>query len=296
MPKVLVDYVWRDSNNGYRSKIRVLDEDDLKHVPDWNYDGSSTGQADVKTSEVVLKPVQKVFSSPFLDNCYLVFCNMDLEVKSKGHWYAFEQEFFLYPKQRTLNDHRGKHYCGTDLYAPQRHMLEVFLLGLIHSGFDVTGTNAEVAPNQYEIQIGKVEPVSACVQLHLLRYLLLRMQNRSKCRVDFSPKPEIDQNGSGLHTNISTPESREDSKVMDSYMKEAAKFHVQFQKVCGVGNEKRLTGKCETSDPKKFTYGPKDRTASVRICYGYFEDRRPGSNAQPEDIVREWEKVIANAK
>jgi glutamine synthetase len=62
--------------------------------------------------------------------------------------------------------------------------------------------------------------------------------------------------------------------------------HDDHMKVYGKDNELRLTGKHETSSYKKFTSGQADRTASVRIgsrivaagC-GYFEDRRPSSNA-----------------
>ena len=56
----------------------------------------------------------------------------------------------------------------------------------------------------------------------------------------------------------------------------------------GKGNKDRMTGKHETSDYKKFSYGVGRRDVSVRInsCvaeegFGYFEDRRPGSNCNP---------------
>jgi len=56
----------------------------------------------------------------------------------------------------------------------------------------------------------------------------------------------------------------------------------------GEGNEKRLTGACETADINTFSYGVADRGCSVRIprdtaaegC-GYLEDRRPASNVDP---------------
>ena len=58
--------------------------------------------------------------------------------------------------------------------------------------------------------------------------------------------------------------------------------------VYGKHNELRLTGKHETSDINKFSYGIGTRNTSVRIpnqtvkdnC-GYFEDRRPASNIDP---------------
>merc|ERR1711902_143490 len=58
--------------------------------------------------------------------------------------------------------------------------------------------------------------------------------------------------------------------------------------VYGSGNELRLTGKHETANIDQFLYGVANRGASIRIgrdteaegC-GYFEDRRPSSNADP---------------
>lgn len=60
-------------------------------------------------------------------------------------------------------------------------------------------------------------------------------------------------------------------------------------KLYGEGNEKRLTGKHETSSMSKFSYGAGNRAASFRIPTstaaangkGYIEDRRPASNIDP---------------
>lgn len=64
--------------------------------------------------------------------------------------------------------------------------------------------------------------------------------------------------------------------------------HQEHIAVYGTGNELRLTGKHETADMNTFCYGVANRGASIRIgrdteaegC-GYFEDRRPSSNADP---------------
>lgn len=54
------------------------------------------------------------------------------------------------------------------------------------------------------------------------------------------------------------------------------------------GNSKRLVGKLETSDKDTFTYGARDRVASVRISTltihnrkGYIEDRSSASSLVP---------------
>ena len=64
--------------------------------------------------------------------------------------------------------------------------------------------------------------------------------------------------------------------------------HAEHIAVYGEGNELRLTGKFETASIDEFSYGVANRGASIRIgrdteaegC-GYFEDRRPSSNADP---------------
>lgn len=42
----IVEYIWIDSNNTVRSKIKIFYENQIKTVKDapvWNFDGSSTG-------------------------------------------------------------------------------------------------------------------------------------------------------------------------------------------------------------------------------------------------------------
>lgn len=77
-------------------------------------------------------------------------------------------------------------------------------------------------------------------------------------------------------------------KYIEEAMKKLSTRHVEHMKVYGEGNELRMTGAHETSSVEKFTYGIADRGSSVRIpraCAkegkGYFEDRRPASNADP---------------
>lgn len=68
--------------------------------------------------------------------------------------------------------------------------------------------------------------------------------------------------------------------------------HDEHIKVYGTDNDLRLTGRCETGSISNFTFGVADRGSSIRIprsCSkegkGYFEDRRPASNACPYQIT-----------
>ena len=65
-------------------------------------------------------------------------------------------------------------------------------------------------------------------------------------------------------------------------------LHTEHIKIYGEGNDLRLTGKFETASMDEFSFGIANRGASVRIGReteqdgkGYFEDRRPSSNADP---------------
>ena len=65
--KVLAEYVWVDADGNTRSKTRTLTPSKVASVdalPEWNFDGSSTGQAPGDDSEVILKP-RRIFRDPF---------------------------------------------------------------------------------------------------------------------------------------------------------------------------------------------------------------------------------------
>lgn len=79
---------------------------------------------------------------------------------------------------------------------------------------------------------------------------------------------------------------------IEAAIKKLGTRHQEHIAVYGAENEKRLTGKHETGAIDQFTYGVANRGASIRIpreCaakgYGYFEDRRPASNADPYQIT-----------
>jgi len=70
----------------------------------------------------------------------------------------------------------------------------------------------------------------------------------------------------------------------------------------GEGLERRLTGDHETCNIDEFKYGVSDRGASVRIPwivekqgFGYFEDRRPNSNADPYRVATTLVEAVCPA-
>ena len=324
--RTVVEYIWIDGNNCLRGKTRVLNEriiyttnkENLSLIPNWNYDGSSTGQAKGTDSEVTIIP-RALFRNPFLRQGLLVLCdtydskgiplpsntrcianeifNKKLDEKP---WFGLEQEYFIqddgFDTIWMRSPPQGKYYCGVgNENAIHRKIAELHLKHCISAGINIAGINAEVAPQQWEYQIGICEGIEAGDHLWMARYLLERIGEEYNVNINLSPKPlKGDWNGSGCHTNYSTENMRNgtNSKTGLDYINEAvirlSETHEEHMKVYGLGNEERMTGEYETADFNKFSDGIANRGASLRRGHdtiknkkGYFEDRRPSSNCDP---------------
>jgi glutamine synthetase len=323
----LFEYIWLDSKNDFRSKTKVMEVDlvnsILKQLPVWNYDGSSTGQAEGKDSEIFLKPAA-IFKDPFRQNhgAYLVWCEMldkenkplensnrtkSLEVFEKFEkeepWFGLEQEYFIVdPKtnmpigfgSNTNPEPQGKYYCGVGAdKALCRTIPETHLEYCLKAGIKICGINAEVAPAQWEYQIGPCEGIDGGDHLWMSRYVLNRIAESRGYNISYHPKPlgaEADWNGSGCHTNFSTKAMRDENGIEHIYnaIKRLSKNHINHMSKYGEHNRMRMSGKHETASFDTFTFGRANRGASVRIpnsvlndSKGYFEDRRPASNCDP---------------
>jgi len=320
---IQVEYIWiGGSGLDLRSKTRTV-EGPIKSpadLPEWNYDGSSTGQAPGEDSEVIIKP-QAIFPDPFRggDNI-LVMCdtytpqgvplptnrrNPAKKIFDQGlqlkPWYGFEQEYTMFDAdgvtpfgwpQGGYPRPQGPYYCSAGAEnAFGRPIVEAHYRACLYAGVKIAGINAEVMPGQWEYQVGPSEGISAGDHLFISRYLLLRVAELFGVVISFDPKPiPGDWNGAGMHSNFSTEPMRQENGygAIIAAIEKLALKHKEHIEVYGEGNNRRLTGRHETASIHKFSYGVANRGASVRIPRtteaqkkGYFEDRRPASNACP---------------
>lgn len=338
----ILEYIWMDSTNEFRSKTRISnidkDKDVMEQLPVWNYDGSSTGQADGTDSEVFLIP-SVIFKDPFRQSQnliheksthgksnYLVWCEMvdknmvplknsnrtkalDIFKKFKDQepWFGLEQEYFIIdpktnlplgfdpdPNSNSNSKKQGKYYCGVGAdRAICRSIPETHLEYCLYAGIKICGLNGEVAPAQWEYQIGPCVGIDVSDHIWVSRYILNRIAETYGYNISYHPKPlgiDSDWNGSGCHANFSTKSMRDDNgiKHIHTAINRLSKTHSKHMESYGEHNKLRMSGRHETSSYDKFTFGRANRGASVRIpnsvlndSKGYFEDRRPSSNCDP---------------
>ena len=327
-----LEYIWMDGYTpepNLRSKTKVLTsetEPELESLPVWNFDGSSTEQAEGNYSDCLLKPV-KIIRDPQRKNGYLVLCevlNPDMtphssntrsSVKDNSNmWVGFEQEYFIYDGELPLGHTKGnmkpqgEYYCGIGSdNVSGRNIVEHHLDVCLSAGLNLTGINAEVALGQWEFQVMGKGTLDSCDQLILCRYLLQRVAETYNVKIEYHPKPlQGDWNGSGLHTNFSNKKMREvgGKEYFESIFNMFDVNHTKHIENYGSDNEYRLTGKHETQSIDKFSWGISDRGSSIRVPQatvnngwkGYVEDRRPASNGDPYRIMKVISESVNQAE
>jgi glutamine synthetase len=338
--KVKLEYVWLDGYKpepNLRSKVKIVDYESIKNVvqvgklPVWNFDGSSTNQADTGNSDRILKPVRVYtnYGFPLENSTVYVLCEvMDsdgkphesnmrakLNEEEEGLWFGFEQEYFIREEingnilghKRNILKGQGEYYCGVGHNVVGRDFVEEHLDMCLEHGIDITGTNAEVALGQWEYQVFSKGKLKGGDDLWMSRYFLYKISEKYNYHIDLHPKPLThgEWNGSGLHTNFSNNKMRNEGgyEYFLSIFNSFASRHEDHIKAYGSNNHLRLTGGFETQAIDKFSWGVSDRGASIRVPQdtaknwkGYVEDRRPGSNADPYKIIREVSKSLDTAE
>ena len=333
MAKYKLEYIWLDGYEpvpNLRSKTTIKEFDSfptLEELPMWNFDGSSTKQAEGRSSDCLLKPVA-VFPDSTRKNGALVMCEVLMPdgsphpsnaratiLDDPGAWFGFEQEYFLMHNKRPLGfpeegypGPQGPYYTGvgySNVGDIARQIVEEHLDLCLDAGINHEGINAEVAKGQWEFQIFGKGSRSAADQMWVARYLLSRLCEKYDVDVEWHCKPiRGDWNGSGMHCNFSTEHMREHGgkEYFEKLMAAFDKFKNEHIAVYGPDNHLRLTGLHETQSIDKFNYGVANRGASIRIPHsfvnsgykGYLEDRRPNSAADPYKITSRILQTVAS--
>jgi len=236
------------------------------------------------------------------------FENME-KVKEEYPWFGIEQEYTMFdytgrhPYGWPANGYpgpQGPYYCGVGADKVKgRKIVEAHYRACLYAGLSIGGTNAEVMPSQWEYQIGPCVGIDIGDHIWVSRWILHRVAEEFNVVVSFDPKPiPGDWNGAGCHTNVSTLSMREEGGIQKIYEAiekmepKHAEHIVSYDPTDGEDNKRRLTGAHETASITQFSYGVAHRGASIRIprqvasdgC-GFFEDRRPSSNADPYRVV-----------
>lgn len=327
MAKYKLEYIWLDGYKptpNLRSKTLIKEFSSfptVEDLPNWGFDGSSTQQAEGRSSDCVLKPVA-VYPDSTRRNGVLVMCEVMMPdgvtphpsnsrstiVDDDGAWFGFEQEYFLYQDGRPLGfptdgfpAPQGPYYTGVgykNVGDIARQIVEEHLDLCLDAGINHEGINAEVAKGQWEFQIFGKGSRTAADEIWVARYILIRLCEKYGIDVNFHCKPlgETDWNGSGMHANFSTEYLREKGgkDYFEALMAAFGDHTAEHIAVYGPDNHLRLTGLHETQSIDKFSYGVADRGASIRVPHsfvkndayrGYLEDRRPNSQGDPYQIA-----------
>ena len=333
MAKYKLEYIWLDGKQPIpelrgKTTIKSFDnEPTLADLPVWGFDGSSTEQAEGKSSDCLLKPVA-LYPDASREDAYIVLSEVLLadgtphptNVRAKiqddaDFWVGLEQEYFLYQDGRPLGFPKegypapqGPYYCGVgykNVGSIARKIVEEHLELCLAAGINHEGINAEVAKGQWEFQIFGKGSKKAADDIWVARYLLMRLCEEYEIDVEFHCKPiKGDWNGSGMHTNFSTKFIREvgGKEYFEALMAAFGANREAHIAVYGPDNDQRLTGKHETASILQFSYGLSDRGASIRMPVnfikngykGYLEDRRPNSAADPYAIAQRILETIAS--
>ncbi len=217
MTKYKFEYIWLDGKTpvpGLRGKTLLKSFEEpptLADIPNWGFDGSSTMQAEGKSSDCILKPVA-LYPDASRKDAYVVMnevmhpdgtphsTNMRATIEDDPDlWIGFEQEYFLYQDGRPLGfpsegypGPQGPYYCGVGykyMGDIARQIVEEHLDLCLAAGINHEGINAEVAKGQWEFQIFAKGSAKAADDLWTARYLMMRLCEKYEVDMELHCKP-----------------------------------------------------------------------------------------------------------
>ena len=210
--KFKLEYIWLDGylpEPNMRSKTKVVDKapTSVADLPMWGFDGSSTQQAEGRSSDCLLKPVA-LYPDSTRTNGFLVLCEVMLP-NGEPHpsnfratcdemadlWIGFEQEYFFYENGRPLGfpedgypAPQGPYYTAVgnkNVGDIARTVVEEHIDITLDAGINLEGINAEVAKGQWEFQIFSKGSKKAGDDMWVARYLLVRLAEKYGLDIEF---------------------------------------------------------------------------------------------------------------
>lgn len=146
-------------------------------------------------------------------------------------------------------------------------------------GFENEKDHPEVAPSQFELNYKYADVINAADQIQLYKLIARQVAENMDLTACFLPKPLMNINGSGMHTNISISKKGKnlfyDAKNKDGISKEGLDF---TQRILSNANDislilnssvnayRRLDPNFEA--PNKIIYSHSDRSAMIRLPIG----------------------------
>lgn len=197
---------------------------------------------------------------------------------------APEIEFFAF-KDREPLDNKGYFY-------PTNEIVESIGTSLLDLGIPVKKWHHEVANGQYELSLEHGDPLSIADFTMLSKSLIKILMRKKGLHATFMPKPDVNQNGSGMHIHISLWKDGENLfKGGSDEMRYFAGGILHHAKSLSsilsptVNSYKRLVPHKEA--PNKIAWGESNRSCLVRIplstdiSESRIEVRNPDMKANP---------------
>jgi glutamine synthetase len=171
---------------------------------------------------------------------------------------SFDQQYYMEnarPSQSRILAERHLEYCN-------------------QIGIKISGMNKLLSPDQWSYQLEATNPVDACDDLWMSRFILLRLSERHDINVDFKVSENPLQNNH-CFINFSLRQTRCGLSLIKLYMHRLKATHASFVSLSGIPDQ-------------DFIWSEGDKNSSVRIInniienkVGSFEDRRPLGNVDP---------------
>lgn len=146
-------------------------------------------------------------------------------------------------------------------------------------GFENEKDHPEVAPSQFELNYKYADAINATDQIQLYKLIARQVAENMESTACFLPKPLVNINGSGMHTNISISKKNKnifhDPKDKNGISKKADDFTKRIldnaSDLClilnsSVNSYRRLDPNYEA--PNKIICSHSDRTAMIRLPVG----------------------------